>query len=774
LSIDELIKAIATTPEDTNKVFAMNLLGSQLIRARRVEELRIYADSALALAVKLDYQRGISFAETNIGVYYEIQGDLEKGLSYHLEVLEIRKRLGDQKLISDSYFNIGLNYTSQRKYSAALEAYRNSLDIRTKLDNKKGMNACISQIGLVNFYQDNYNEAIKNLKRCVELSEETEDKNQLSICSNNLGNAYRNQGNYPEALKYYFLSLKLKEELGNKSNIAMTYNNIGNVYANLQDYENSLKNHLAAYALWEEFNDKNIVLSLSGLGLDYCHLKDYTKAKEYLNRALTINEKNEDKIGIISSYEYLAYVFKKEENYSEALHYYLASLELSKEIESKKFILSNNQFLGEIYKLTKQYTEARQYSDEALSAALELGNKQAITDIYSDLADLETAIGNHEEALKNYKLYMVYKDSLLNEASNQQITQLKEQYESEKKDKDILQLTSEKQKLESEKQLNALLLKTKEDSLDLARFEKEKVELENEKFMALNLYNRQQIELLGNEKELQQLQLEKDKSDLAVQKAVADKKQDQVTVLNKEKAIQQLELKKQTQAKNYFIAGLVLFAILTFFIYRNYHTRQQVKVLTLRNKIASDLHDDIGSTLSSISIFSQMIQAQSKEIIPELNTIGESSRRMLDAMSDIVWTINPENDQFEKVITRMRGFAYEFLGAKDIDFDFEADEDVAKVKLSMEARKNLYLIFKEATNNMVKYAEADKAQFALKEEKDKLTMLIRDNGKGFDASKEMTGNGLKNMKKRALEMGAELWIDSRPGAGTTIKLELTV
>jgi signal transduction histidine kinase len=244
--------------------------------------------------------------------------------------------------------------------------------------------------------------------------------------------------------------------------------------------------------------------------------------------------------------------------------------------------------------------------------------------------------------------------------------------------------------------------------------------------------------------------------------------------LNKEKAIQQLELKKQTQAKNYFIAGLMLFTILAFVLYRNYHNRQQVKVLTLRNKIASDLHDDIGSTLSSISIFSQMVQAQSKDVIPELVTIGESSKRMLDAMSDIVWTINPENDQFEKVITRMRGFAYELLGAKDIDFDFEADEDVANIKLSMEARKNLFLIFKEATNNLVKYAEANKAQFALKEENDKLMMLIRDNGKGFDARKEMTGNGLKNMKKRAAEMGAQLWIDSAPGNGTTIKLELVV
>jgi signal transduction histidine kinase len=254
----------------------------------------------------------------------------------------------------------------------------------------------------------------------------------------------------------------------------------------------------------------------------------------------------------------------------------------------------------------------------------------------------------------------------------------------------------------------------------------------------------------------------------------SEKKDKEIALLNKEKAIRDLQLKKQKQAENYFIAGLVLLFILAFFAYRNYHNRQKLKLLTLRNKIASDLHDDVGSTLSSISIFSQMAQAQSKETIPMLETIGESSRKMLDAMADIVWTIKPENDQFEKIIMRMRNFAYELLGAKRIDFEFVTDEEVAKINLSMEVRKNLYLIFKEATNNMVKYAQANKAMFAIKGEKNNLTMMIRDNGKGFDVNKPSQGNGLKNMIRRAEEIGAKLVIDSFPGNGTTIQLSVGV
>jgi signal transduction histidine kinase len=195
---------------------------------------------------------------------------------------------------------------------------------------------------------------------------------------------------------------------------------------------------------------------------------------------------------------------------------------------------------------------------------------------------------------------------------------------------------------------------------------------------------------------------------------------------------------------------------------------------TLRNKIASDLHDDVGSTLSSIAIFSEVAQQQTKEVIPMLNTIGDSARKMLDAMADIVWTINPENDNFEKIILRMRSFAYELLGAKKIEFEFEADDEAGKKKLPMDVRKNLYLIFKEATNNMVKYSDANKASFSIKGGKNELTMLIRDNGKGFDMAKETIGNGLKNMKKRAEEIGAKLLVESGIGTGTTVQLNLAL
>ena len=107
-------------------------------------------------------------------------------------------------------------------------------------------------------------------------------------------------------------------------------------------------------------------------------------------------------------------------------------------------------------------------------------------------------------------------------------------------------------------------------------------------------------------------------------------------------------------------------------------------------------------------------------------------------------------------------------------YSYKVEEDLKKSKLPMDVRKNLYLIFKEATNNMVKYSEANQASFSIKSEKDHMTMLIRDNGKGFDQNKLTEGNGLKNMKKRADEIGGILLIESLPGGGTSIQFKIAV
>jgi len=249
-----------------------------------------------------------------------------------------------------------------------------------------------------------------------------------------------------------------------------------------------------------------------------------------------------------------------------------------------------------------------------------------------------------------------------------------------------------------------------------------------------------------------------------------EKKEKEIALLTKDKEIQQVEIKKQTLLKKYLIVGLILILVLFFLIYNNYRIGQKVKLENIRNNIAADLHDDIGSTLNSISLFSEVAKHEAGKPIPALEEIGVSARKIIDAMSDIVWTINPENDTFENVIARMRSVAYLLLKAKGIEFVFKADESLNKLSLPMLARKNIYLLFKEATTNIVKHSNASRATFHLLFENRNIKLLIQDNGMSFEMEQSRMGNGIKNMKRRAAEIGAQLIVESVNGQGTTIEL----
>ena len=212
-----------------------------------------------------------------------------------------------------------------------------------------------------------------------------------------------------------------------------------------------------------------------------------------------------------------------------------------------------------------------------------------------------------------------------------------------------------------------------------------------------------------------------------------------------------------------------------FIMYRLYINRIWALV-KLRNRVARDLHDDMGSTLSTINILSSMAKTKlitdpvkSSEYISK---ISDNSHRMMEAMDDIVWNIKPQNDSMEKVIARMREFANNVLEAKDIDFTFEVEVDAYKVKLPMDGRRDLFLVFKEAINNLVKYSKCTRAFIQFSVKKNRLRMQVRDYGVGFDVEDADSGNGLNNMKKRAEIMGANLKITSEKGEGTEVVLDV--
>ncbi len=225
----------------------------------------------------------------------------------------------------------------------------------------------------------------------------------------------------------------------------------------------------------------------------------------------------------------------------------------------------------------------------------------------------------------------------------------------------------------------------------------------------------------------------------------------------------------------FYLLALAVLSAGLYLLYR-YRIRQMKKIMHLRNKIARDLHDDIGSTLSGISILSSITQ---KEVAnnpvraqQQLQQIGADAREMLHNMSDIIWSVNPQHDQLEHSFVRMRQYVAQTLEAANIDVQIRFDEQLEQLILPMEVRRNLYLVFKEAINNIIKYAGASQVLIVLEKNNNNLQLLIKDNGKGFDKQQVTKGNGLKNIQQRAAEIKATVTIDSAPGKGSGLLLLL--
>jgi ligand-binding sensor domain-containing protein/two-component sensor histidine kinase len=220
-----------------------------------------------------------------------------------------------------------------------------------------------------------------------------------------------------------------------------------------------------------------------------------------------------------------------------------------------------------------------------------------------------------------------------------------------------------------------------------------------------------------------------------------------------------------------FVVALLIYAV------HDIRVNRLLAVETLRNRVARDLHDDMGSTLSTINILSSMaknkMQVDNGKTSEYLGKISEYSERMMDAMDDIVWSIKPSNDSMQKIAARMREFATSVLEAKEIDFEFYVEEAVYDVKLNMEARRDFFLIFKEAVNNSAKYSHASKLLIRLIMKNRKLLLIVKDDGVGFDLP-EADGNGLGNMQKRADQLDGHITIESKKGQGTSVKLTIPI
>jgi signal transduction histidine kinase len=209
-----------------------------------------------------------------------------------------------------------------------------------------------------------------------------------------------------------------------------------------------------------------------------------------------------------------------------------------------------------------------------------------------------------------------------------------------------------------------------------------------------------------------------------------------------------------------------------FAIYK-YRLNQLLKIQKIRFSIASDLHDEIGSNLSSISVDSQSLMSS-----PALNKterelsvdISKTAKETVDAMRDIIWFINPKNDLNEDIVFKMKQTAAKLL--QNLEWTFNASEDVRIDAFNLDVRRNIFLLYKEALTNVLHHANAKKCIISISGGTKNFSLVIQDDGIGFDTKDFKASTGIKSMEARAQKVKGKLNITSTKEVGTRIELTI--
>ncbi len=219
---------------------------------------------------------------------------------------------------------------------------------------------------------------------------------------------------------------------------------------------------------------------------------------------------------------------------------------------------------------------------------------------------------------------------------------------------------------------------------------------------------------------------------------------------------------------------LIFVCIVLYTLYRTRLTRH-LEVERLRTRIATDLHDDIGSTLSQIAILSELAHRSSRDGFGDtFSDIADLSRESIDSMSEIVWAIDPEQDRLGDLTRRMRRFANDLFTPSGIQIRFQALDERQDRHLAPDIRRQIFLIFKECLHNVARHSGCTEVEIAFRLLDGCLEMAVSDNGVGFDAAQVRQGQGLASMRRRATQLGGTVKVSSNRGSGTSVCVRISL
>ena len=578
-------------------------------------------------------------------------------------------------------------------------------------------------IGASIIFQDPQ-KAIPYFRNGIELSEKLKFEPGLEKCNAATSTAFAFNAKHDSCLYYINKAIFYAKRIGNVNRLALVHLNRADVYKNMNEYTSALQDCDTAMKYADQSGNKDRMARIYNIISDVYELQAmYEPAMQYIQKAQAIYKEINNPQMTGQSYFDIATIHRKMGNLDKGVQSLQTAISIA---DSIKDIRNLSAFKGELAVLMiekKNFSEAEALASDALEYARQTGNSTQEAVIQTVFYNIYFKQNQFQKAIAaGLAAYNLIRDK--NDLGREQniAGMLAEAYEKTGNTKEAYHFLSTSKKLN--------------DSLMAKRFSEETAKLQA------------RFELNQKDKE--------------------------ILLLNKDKELQDQKLSRQ---RVLFIASVALGVLLLggiVLLVSRYRLRQRIKEMQLRNQIAADLHDEVGSSLSSIHMLSEMATAKQdagqKEI---LHRVSSYTRETMDKMSDIVWMIKPSEKEGLSLKERMERFLYEMCNSRQLNCSFEW-EGPELSRLNMEQRKAIYLVFKEAVNNALKYAHPKSIAVKLRTDSRMVKLTVKDDGKGFDAATIKKGNGLENMKTRAEELGGQTVITSSESEGTQVSFSIPV
>jgi serine phosphatase RsbU (regulator of sigma subunit) len=365
------------------------------------------------------------------------------GIDSLLNVLKTAKE--DTEKVK-TQLNLSRKYRVKGDLDASKKTAEDALVLARKLDYKKGEANAYNFIGIVYWGQANYSDALKNYSLSLDISKAGGDKKAAGNVYNNIALIYFNMGNYPEALKNHFASLKLREETSDKAGIAASYNNLANVYWNQGDTANALKNHFAAFKIRKEMNDSiGMAGSSINIGNMYDLMNQDSLALKYLYGGLELLAGKDHPQDVASAWDNIGTIYKEHGQFEEAQKSHLTSLAIRNSINDQDGIAASSLNLAALYIAWGKIAQVKPYLEKAYEISSVNGDKVNLKEYYLAYHELDSMTGNFSQALLHFKMFVLYRDSIINEKNTAESVQARMQYDYNKQNQADSILTVEKE-----------------------------------------------------------------------------------------------------------------------------------------------------------------------------------------------------------------------------------------------------------------------------------------------------------------------------------------